>query len=229
MAKTNGLVGGVTGKIGNVIGYYRRGKYLARAYNPHTTNVRSKLQRFQRLRWTMLMAFLRQSLSALRVGFHYDAPGYELPRAMKANMPFINGTNEFDIEIDLDKVQLSAGQFENPVTLTGDMTSASGKITFNALISQDYRSYLPTEYDNGEAKYYVGVYNSDDKKWYINTPLDGGDFGNGTEITVPADFVGKMCNVFVFVAIEPERVLGIEGGIPEYCSTTKNLGSVTVA
>lgn len=53
MGQTNGLTGGVTGKIGSMVFYYRNGKYVAREYIRHPNNPKSELQRVQRLKMAL--------------------------------------------------------------------------------------------------------------------------------------------------------------------------------
>ena len=226
MAKTNGLVGGVTGKVGNVIGYYRRGKFLARAYNPHTTNVRSRLQRWQRARWTKLMDFLRPSLSLLRIGFEFRNPSYQLPFAMKTNMPFVTSSSPQDIDISFAEIQLSDGMFDKFADVTGAPSSENNVVKFTLTEDSSFKSFLPAEYNNAEGKVYVACYNPDENKWVIGKTYDESQMGRQMEITCPALFIGTTVHIYAFLALGAERVLG--DGIPSYCSKTLYVGSVEV-
>lgn len=53
MARTNGLTGGVTGKVGNWVFYYRNGQYVARQYVPHPSNPKTAGQNVQRLKMVL--------------------------------------------------------------------------------------------------------------------------------------------------------------------------------
>lgn len=225
MAKTNGLVGGVTGKIGNVIGYYRRGKFLARAYNPHTTNVRSRLQKRQRARWISLMEFLRPAIEILRIGFHYDTPGYELPNAMKENMPHVTNTNPLDTEILYADVQLSKGKFDGWAN-AGAITSNNGEVQIGINKIEGWESVLPADYSAGaDVDLKIGAYNTVQKKWkIISKTYDS--ITDKVTISLPALWIGEECHFYGFLACPAARVLG--EGIPDYCSNTLYLGQTTI-
>lgn len=53
MGRTNGLTGGVTGKVGNWVFYYRNGKYVAREYISKINNPKSERQVKQRLKMAL--------------------------------------------------------------------------------------------------------------------------------------------------------------------------------
>lgn len=53
MARTNGLTGGITGKVGSMVFYYRDGKYIARQYVPNIANPKSERQVAQRLKMAL--------------------------------------------------------------------------------------------------------------------------------------------------------------------------------
>lgn len=226
MGKTNGLVGGVTGKFGNIIGYYRRGKFLGRAYNPHTTNVKSRLQQRQRARFTILMEFLRSVLSVLRIGFQFRYPSYQLPFAIKANMPYVTNSNPNDTEISYADIQLSDGMFDKFANVTEPPSSASGKVKFKLTEDDSFRSILPAEYDNATGLVYVACYCPIEKKWVIATPFGENELGTEMQISCPAAFIGSIVHIYAFLALGAERVLG--EGIPAYCSATMYVGSVEV-
>ena len=226
MAKTNGLVGGVTGKIGNIIGYYRRGKYLARAYNPNTTNVRSRLQQRQRARWITLMELLRPVIELLRIGFHYDTPGYELPNAMKKNMPFVTNSNPIDTEITFTDIQLSEGKFGG-WAIQGAITSQNGAAEIGITKVEGWETDLPTDYGmGGDATLKIGVYNTVQKKWKSFSEMYD-SITDKVTVNLPNDWVGEKCHFYGFIACPPIRVLG--EGIPDYCSNTLYLGEATIA
>lgn len=226
MAKTNGLVGGVTGKIGNIIGYYRRGKYLARAYNPNTTNVRSRLQRLQRARWIFLMDMLRGVLPTIRVGFRYDYPGYELPNAMKVNMPFVSKDSPEELEFTFDQLKLSNGKFEN-FGVAGAITSAEGSVTVGFTKDLSFTDELPADYSNvNTAVVKIAAYCPNQNKWVVAS-ISWNEVSNSLQFSVPDTLIGETMHVYGFLAVPPTRILG--SGMPDYCSETMYLGSTTIA
>lgn len=225
MGKTNGLVGGVTGKIGNVIGYYRRGKFLARAYNPHTTNVRSRLQRLQRARWIYLMDMLRGALSILRVGFRYDTPGYELPNAMKANMPYVSSDSPEEIDFSYEMMKLSNGKFEG-FGVAGAISSSNSKVTVGFTKDLSFTDELPADYSNvNTAVVKIGAYCPNQKKW-VDASIGWNEVSSSLQFDVPNTFIGETMHVYCFLAIPPKRILG--SGMPDFCSETIYLGSTSI-
>jgi hypothetical protein len=225
MGKTNGLVGGVTGKMGNLIGYYRRGNYLVRAYNPHTTNVRSRLQQRQRARWIALMNLLRPAIKTLRVGFHFDTPGYELPNAMKENMSNVTAMTATSVEINYNEIQLSKGKFEGWGN-AGAITSDNGVVEIGFIKEEGWENSLPSDYGSGSnAILQLAVYSVTEDKWF-QTIIGYNEVNNKITVTLPPIFVTTTCHFYAFLACPPVRVLG--DGIPDYCSNTVYLGSATV-
>lgn len=204
MGKTNGLVGGVTGKIGNVVGYYRRGKYLARAYNPNTTNTNTKLQVTQRNRWRLLMDFLRPLLPTLKTGFGYVKPSYELPYAMKANMPAAKVGYD-DITIDYPKVKLSND--DAPIISNISSCSIEGTtLTVDVATDIDILDSLPVEYrDKTTGRIRVVVIDESDGSIHIN------DGNLNYDVSVEIDFnsapTAANLHVYAFPFVRPDRVL----------------------
>lgn len=217
MGKTNGLVGGVTGKIGNIVGYYRRGKYLARAYNPNTTNTNTKLQETQRNRWRMLMDFLRPSLPTLKIGFGYVKPAYELPYAMKANMPAAKVEGN-EISLDYPKVKFSNGDAE----IISNITSCAIEgitLTVEVATNIDILDSLPAEYrDKTTGAVRVIVIDESDGSIRIN---DGTlNYDSSIEIDFETAPTAANLHVYAFPFVRPDRVL--EGnGIRAICGPTQ--------
>lgn len=217
MGKTNGLVGGVTGKIGNIVGYYRRGKYLARAYNPNTTNTNTKLQKTQRKRWRMLMDFLRPFLETLKIGFGYVKPGYELPYAMKANMPAAKVDSE-EVSIDYPKVKFS----NEDAAIISDITHCSidgTTLTVEVATNIDILDSLPAEYrDKTTGAVRVLVIDESDGSIRMN---DGNlNYDSNVEIDFETAPTAANLHVYAFPFVRPDRVL--EGnGIRAICGATQ--------
>ena len=74
MAKVEmGILGGFSGRVGTVVGYYRRGGWYVRAYQPHIRDRRSEAQLLQRGRFKAMIQFASQATSVLRVGMRKRA------------------------------------------------------------------------------------------------------------------------------------------------------------
>ena len=74
MAKVEmGILGGFSGRVGTVVGYYRRGGWYVRAYQPHIKDRRSEAQLQQRGRFKAMIQFASQATGVLRVGLREAA------------------------------------------------------------------------------------------------------------------------------------------------------------
>ena len=74
MAKIEmGILGGFSGRVGTVVGYYRRGGWYVRAYQPHIKDRRSEAQLVQRGRFKAMIQFASQATGVLRVGLRAAA------------------------------------------------------------------------------------------------------------------------------------------------------------
>ena len=74
MAKIEmGILGGFSGRVGTVVGYYRRGRWYVRAYQPNIKDRRSEAQLAQRSRFKAMIRFASQATGVLRVGLREAA------------------------------------------------------------------------------------------------------------------------------------------------------------
>ena len=74
MAKVEmGILGGFSGRVGMVVGYYRRGGWYVRAYQPNIKDRRSEAQLAQRSRFKAMIQFASQATGVLRVGLREAA------------------------------------------------------------------------------------------------------------------------------------------------------------
>ena len=227
MGKTNGLVGGVTGKIGNVVGYYRRGKFLARAYNPNTTNVRSLGQRLQRARFKTITNLLYGARSLYNVGFYMAAPSYQRGFCLKACMDAVTAVTPDEVTVDYSKLQLSADQLGVVLQSTA-ASAAAGKVTFtNVLPDSSFVDDLPEEYSiAANLKVMVGLYCPTLSQWK-SAIADYTDAAS-IEVTCDESWKGEKVHCYAFIVDNPERVL-VENGSPAMVSATVYAGEVTVA
>ena len=67
MAKLDmGILGGFSGRVGTVVGYYRRGAWFVRAYQPHIKDRQSAAQLEQRSRFKAMIQFASPATPLLR-------------------------------------------------------------------------------------------------------------------------------------------------------------------
>lgn len=98
----NGLTGGVSGKIGNVVGVSRNGSFYFRSMPVETKDPRTEKQVTQRSKFLVTQSFLRTFSPFLRMGFRFEAMGMKstFNAAMSVNMPHVikDGNNGFVVD-----------------------------------------------------------------------------------------------------------------------------------
>ena len=108
MAKIEmGILGGFSGRVGTVVGYYRRGGWYVRAYQPNIRDRRSAAQLQQRSRFKAMIMASSQLLGAIRLGLR--------ERAQRAGLTEgnvflqLNKQHFTDVAVDYAGLQLSTG------------------------------------------------------------------------------------------------------------------------
>ena len=111
MGHTNeNLLKGFSGRVGNVVGYYRNGKYYLRAAPSQMKHPDTPQQLAQRMRFRLILEFLSPFSNFLRIGFGAYATGrtafnaamaYNLRHAISGSYP--------DLTVDPAKVRISQG------------------------------------------------------------------------------------------------------------------------
>src|SRR5690554_321126 len=108
----NGLSGGFSGKVGNIVGSSCRGVEYIKSLPSKMTNPRSKGQTRQRSKFVVTQSFLRTFTPVIRIGFQeYAVDGKSaFNAAMSYNM--INGVKAGvdGIVIDYKNILISKGQ-----------------------------------------------------------------------------------------------------------------------
>lgn len=77
MARLTGFVGDVTGKMGNMVAYTRRGMNLARQYQPNVTNPNTKRQQRSRRLFSIAHGIGAHAAPAVIMGYSAVSPTYE--------------------------------------------------------------------------------------------------------------------------------------------------------
>lgn len=125
-----GVLGGFSGKVGTVIGYIRNGLAFMRGLALSHTDANTPAQQEQRVKFSLVVKFLRPFAALLRIGFKTAgsrlsgfnaAMSYNMANAVKGLYPAF--------EIDYTKVLLCKGNLPgalNPEAVSGQ----AGKIDF---------------------------------------------------------------------------------------------------
>lgn len=126
-----GILGGLSGKVGNVVGSSWKGINYLRALPSHVTNPRTPAQRTTRLKMEIVIRFLKSCTAFIRFGFNAyavkmsafnAATSYNLSNAVKGELP--------DVELDYEQLQVSRGNLQGVANPEVEM-SDSGKVLFN--------------------------------------------------------------------------------------------------
>lgn len=79
MAKIDqGILGGYSGRVGSVVGYYRMGKWCVRAYQPTINDAKTAAQLQQRSVFKEMIQFASRNLEPMRLGLHAVARAKEM-------------------------------------------------------------------------------------------------------------------------------------------------------
>ena len=112
MAKIDqGILGGYSGRIGGVVGYYRMGKWCVRAYQPTINDAKTEAQLQQRSVFKAMIQFAARHLEPMRLGMRQAARQEELTecnyfiRHNCKHFKHIDGT----VQVDYASLQYSAG------------------------------------------------------------------------------------------------------------------------
>jgi len=124
-----GVLGGFSGKVGNVVGSSWKGIDYIRSLAASVKNPRTEGQMAQRTKFSVVMEFLRPIIPYLNVGFKPYAnrqSGYNAAMSYNVNNA-VAGTFP-DITVDYARVLVSKGSLLGAENATA--TAAAGKITF---------------------------------------------------------------------------------------------------
>ena len=125
-----GILGGLSGKVGNVVGSSWKGINYLRALPSHVTNPRTPAQRTTRLKMEIVIKFLKTCTAFIRFGFSAfavrmsafnAATSYNLSNAVKGELP--------DVELDFPQLQVSRGNLQGVNIAELEMNEA-GKVVF---------------------------------------------------------------------------------------------------
>ena len=122
--RTIGLIGGQTGKLGNVVFYQRAGETLGRAYQPIVSNPDTARQQMARARFRLLSAYAKRFRPAIELGLAAAASKRQSARNlfMSLNNEVLNGSTIESLSLDYESVQLSKGGFYAVAFGTPDFT-----------------------------------------------------------------------------------------------------------
>ncbi len=113
MAKLlEGILGGFSGKVGQVVGIQWKGRSCMRSYVARISDRRSPLQLEQRSRFTAMIRMAQQSMHAIRLGFKQKADEH---RVTEGNWFTHRNTSAFrmvdgSLMVDYERIMLAEGR-----------------------------------------------------------------------------------------------------------------------
>lgn len=216
---SKGILGGVSGKVGNVVGANWKGIDYLRIKPAAVSNPNTDLQSAQRLKFSLLLKLLQPVGELIRIGFKayaikmsaFNAAfSYNYREAVSGSFP--------SYAIDYSKVLLSRGNLPGAVN-AACMSSESGKVKLTwvnnsgSSMAQDTDTAIAViiNPDNNQAVYLLNA---------------GERSGEQVDIEVPADFSGKTVHCFLsFMAIGA----ALSGQAKNSISNSSYAGNVVVA
>ncbi len=138
----HGLLGGISGKIGDVIGYIRYGMAYVKKKSMKPQKEATGPQLAEREKMRIVNRFVNSMTEFVRIGFALEAAekphsansaakSYQLKNAISGEYPAL--------EIDYSKVLLSKGKIEKPLNVT--MIVQNNGVTFNWELSRQTSVY----------------------------------------------------------------------------------------
>ena len=126
----NGITGGFSGKVGNIIGGSWKGIDYMRSIAPSVSNPRTPAQVEHRAKFATIVQFLKPLTAFLRIGFKSLAikkSGFNAAMALNFKNVIIGTYPAFDI--DYSKVSVSQGNLAGPLNPT-TVSATAGSVQF---------------------------------------------------------------------------------------------------
>lgn len=125
-----GILGGFSGKVGNVVGSSWNGVDYIRTLAKSMKNPKTQKQLSQRMKFTMILNFVNEVIEFIQIGFrnagkgqtpYSEAMSYNLQNAITGEYP--------NFEIDYSKIVLSKGNLYAPNEVS--VTAENGSLRFS--------------------------------------------------------------------------------------------------
>lgn len=197
---SQGILGGLSGKVGNVIGGSWKGIDYIRIKPSSVANPRTEGQVNQRNKFTVTLEYLQPNKAFLKVGYKsFATKKTEFNAAMSYVLNNAVGGIAPNFTIDYSLALLSRGGLSGVLNGTTDLTNA-GQVSFG------WGDNSAEGNANATDKAMVLVYNPS-KKESISI-LDGADRTVGSQVvTIPGTYAGDTVELFMaFVSADGKQV-----------------------
>ena len=195
-----GILGGLSGKVGNIVGGSWKGIDYIRIKPSSVANPRTEGQVNQRNKFTITLEYLQATKDFIKIGYKsFATKKTEFNAAMSYVLNNAVGGIAPNFTIDYSLALLSRGPLSGVLNPTTDLTTA-GQVSF------DWDDYSAEGNANVTDKAMVLVYNPS-KKESISI-LDGADRTVGSQVvTIPNTYAGDTVELFMaFVSADGTQV-----------------------
>lgn len=218
MGKYNqGIYGPYSGRVGNVIGSFWKGRSIMRIRAASFTDANTIAQQTQRLKWKIVAAFLSANEKLIKLGFAAtDASITPYNSALKYNIrEAITGTFP-SLALDYEKVKLSVGDL---LGLNSAVVSAAtpGTVKVDWSDNTNNEDAFPTD------RLMLSIVDNASGEVFLN-PTDVSRGDETTIVTLPAGWTGRQVQVLGFFVKEGQLKITSQ----EQVSTSDSIGTVTV-
>lgn len=186
-----GILGGLSGKVGNVVGANWKGIDYIRSKPLSVKNPRTEKQVNQRTKFDIVLKFLQPNLEFIKIGYkNYTNKRSQFNSAMSYILNnAMAGTSPLDYAIDYPLALLSRGSLATALNPTFDVATP-GQVEFNWVDNSVEQSANATD------KSMLVVFNSDKGQSIFTTA--GPDRSTGTEtVTIPDSFSGDTLELYM--------------------------------
>lgn len=197
---SQGILGGLSGKVGNVVGGSWKGIDYLRIKPSKVANPRSTGQVNQRNKFTVSLEFLQPNIDFVKVGYkNFAVKKSEFNAAMSYVLN--NGITGLapDFMVDYQEALLSRGTLATPDSASTDLATA-GEVSFT------WSDNTAGGNANVDDKAMVLVYNPTKKESAFI--LDGAGRADGAQtLSIPSSYSGDEVHMFMaFLSADGERV-----------------------
>ena len=197
---SKGILGGFSGRVGNIVGARIFGIDVMRSYQPNVKNPRTPAQVAQRNKFSLLVAFISLMLPIIRTGFKFVANKMsEFNKAVSVNiLSAVTGTDP-NYQIDYPNVTFAQGSLtsaKDPALNMANPLTASLAWVNNAGVGLA----ADTDVLHGI------VYNpTKDSYAYLDLNTRQDEF---CDITVPADWATETVHAWGFFVSDDGSMIG---------------------
>lgn len=212
MGKANqGIFGGWTKKVGNVVGRIVQGQNVYSIYQPNVSNPRTVEQQQNRTKFTLLSRFMSAMLPAIRLGFR-NLDGYERGSAYSAALGYnsklgiVAGTYP-NYEINTNKAVVSEGTVELPYDPSGSVEDGELTVTWADNSGQG---------DAEASDVAVVVLYNTNRTMCVVSAATSKRSDRSAKLSVPAAWTGDTAVAYLFMMRERNRTNSMSAYVGSY-------------